>query len=73
MSRHLDNLKRLFQKLQLRYGADSEIVLEVKKELDSREAMESGYQDLTIPYLESLPGQVPGRRWNHTSQPTSPQ
>ena len=36
MSRHLDNLKRLFQKLQVRYGADSEMVLEVKKELDRK-------------------------------------
>ena len=77
MSRHLDNLKRLFQKLQVRYGADSEMVLEVKKELDSVEAIESGYQDLTIRYRESLPGQASAPHWDavarHTTQPISPQ
>ncbi len=38
MSRHLDNLKRLWSKLQLRYGNDDALVLEVKREIETLEA-----------------------------------
>ncbi|WP_293605762.1 hypothetical protein [Polaromonas sp. UBA4122] len=41
MSRNLDNLKKLFQELQVRYGADDPMVLQVKQELEGRQAIES--------------------------------
>ena len=56
MSRHLDNLKRLFGKLQVRYGDHDEMVLQVKQELDFREGVESGYQHSTLPNHDGLPG-----------------
>lgn len=62
MSRHLDNLKRLFRKLQVRYGDRDEMVLKVKHELDTQEGIESGYQQGTIHYRDSLPGNVALRR-----------
>lgn len=40
MSRDLDNLKRLCKKMHLRYGPDDEMVLQVKKTLESRQAIE---------------------------------
>jgi hypothetical protein len=38
MSRHLNNLQRLWAKLQRRYGNDDALVLEVKREIDAIEA-----------------------------------
>ncbi len=38
MSRHLNNLQRLWSKLQRRYGNDDAFVLEVKREIDALEA-----------------------------------
>lgn len=40
MSTHLDHLKNLSQKMQVRYGADDAIVLQLKQALDAREAIE---------------------------------
>ena len=53
MSRQLDNLRRLFRKLQAHYGDHDAIVLQVKHELDSREGVESGYQHGPIPYRDA--------------------
>lgn len=39
MSRNLDNLKRLCQKMQARYGSEDVTVLQIKKALESREAI----------------------------------
>lgn len=44
MSRQLDNLKRIFRKLQARYGDDDALVSEVKHDVELREGLESGYQ-----------------------------
>jgi hypothetical protein len=71
MSRQLDNLKRLFCKLQVRYGAHDEMVLKVKRELDTREGIESGYQQGTIPYRNTLPGNVALRRRDVSAQHTN--
>jgi hypothetical protein len=49
MIRHVDNLKRLFGKLQARYGSDDPLVLQVKDELDSTLAMESRFQESLQP------------------------
>ena len=47
MSRQLENLKRVFGKLQSRYGADDALVSQFKQEVDSRESTESDFQQLT--------------------------
>ena len=62
MSRNLDNLKRLFQKLQLRYGADDAMVLQVKQALESREAMEFRHQWWFAPHRERRSGRAPEHR-----------
>ena len=56
MSRHLDNLKRLCQKMQVRYGSDDEMVLQVKKALESREAIESRHSWWFAPCHERRSG-----------------
>ena len=62
MSRNLDNLKRLFQKLQLRYGADDAIVLQVKQAVESHEAMESRHSWRFVPCRERRSGKAPERQ-----------
>lgn len=52
MSRHTDNLKRLIQELQVRYGDDDAVVLPIKQELVFCEGMEARYLRRSIPYLE---------------------
>lgn len=47
MSRQLDNLRRIFGKLQARYG-DDDIVSEFRSELESREGLESRSASATI-------------------------
>jgi len=54
MSRHLDNLKRLWSKLQLRYGNDDALVLEVKREI---EALEARDKDYAVPYRNFIRAQ----------------
>lgn len=41
MNRHLDNMRRLYAKLQARYGGDDDLVLKLKHELRSLEAIDS--------------------------------
>jgi hypothetical protein len=57
MSRQLENLKRVFAKLQSRYGADDALVSQFKQEVESRESYESGLQALT----ENHPGGKPAK------------
>jgi hypothetical protein len=52
MSRHLDNMKRLCAKLQARYGAEDELVLQVKRELELLAANETDYARWSTPYRE---------------------
>jgi len=58
MSRHLSNLKRLCIKLQLRFGEDDALYLQVKHELESRESIESmkptTHQDWATPYRKHI-------------------
>lgn len=57
MSRHLSNLKRLCIKLQLRFGEDDALYLQVKRELESRESIESIkpiHQDWSISYRKHI-------------------
>ena len=41
MKRHLDNMRRLYEKLQARYGDDDDLVLKLNHELKSLEAIDS--------------------------------
>lgn len=41
MRKHLRNLERFFQKLQFRYGANDELVMEFKNELESLKVRKS--------------------------------
>ncbi|MDO8440375.1 MAG: hypothetical protein Q7S97_04075 [Polaromonas sp.] len=66
MSRHLDNLKRVFQKLQIRYGENDPMVLQVKQELESRQVIESRYPgsgpSLTVRACQGLPRLIQRKR-----------
>jgi hypothetical protein len=54
MSRNLNNIRRLFAKLQLRYGDDDELVMQLKKELAAREALNEERKQWTVPYREFI-------------------
>jgi hypothetical protein len=54
MSKNLNNLRRLFSKLQLRYGDDDALVLQLKRELEAREALEAGHQKWSVPYRDFI-------------------
>jgi hypothetical protein len=41
MKKHIQNLQRLCQKLQARYGEDDDLVLQLKQELTSLETRKS--------------------------------
>ena len=62
MSRQLENLKRVFGKLKNRYGADDEIVSQFKREVESLESAESGYQQLPVASTRGTPGHIAQRR-----------
>ena len=62
MSRQLENLKRVFGKLQSRYGADDALVSQFKQEVESRESAESGLQPLTALNPSGTPGSAALRR-----------
>jgi hypothetical protein len=52
MSRDLDNLNSVFHELQTRYGDDDPIVLEVKREIESRELTEAKHSRWLVTYRE---------------------
>jgi hypothetical protein len=62
MSRQLENLKRMFGKLQSRYGADDALVSQFKQEVDSRESAESDFAQLTVAIPRGTPGSAALRR-----------
>ena len=49
MSKHIGNMKRLHAKLLARYGADDDLVLQVSKELELLEVIESKRTHSFIP------------------------
>ena len=73
MSRNLDNLKRLFQKLQARYGTNDPVVLQVKQELESRQAMESPHPVGFSPCRERRSSKGTDRHRNAASTNPFPQ
>jgi hypothetical protein len=62
MSRQLENLKRLFGKLQSRYGADDALVSQFRQEVEFREKVESDFQQLTAAHARGSPGKTAQRR-----------
>ena len=57
MSKHLDNLKRLSVKLQLRFGEDDALLQQVRRELalhQATEVLEPPLQDWSIPYRQHI-------------------
>lgn len=44
MKRHLQNLQRLYQKLQARYGVDDVLVMQLKREIETIESNESRHR-----------------------------
>lgn len=50
MAKNLDNIKRLCTKLQVRYGENDALVVQLKRELDARESMELKHRKWSIPY-----------------------
>jgi hypothetical protein len=73
MSRNLDNLKRLFQKFQARYGTDDPIVLQMKQELEARQMMESPHPVGFAPCRERRLSKGPDRHRNAASANLFPQ
>jgi hypothetical protein len=61
MSRNLNNLKRLCQKMQTRYGSEDVIVLQIKKALESREAIAPRHPWRFAPLSERHSGRGTGR------------
>jgi len=57
MSKHQGNLKRLSVKLQLRFGDDDALLLQVRRELalyQTTEEPEPRSQDWSIPYRQHI-------------------
>ena len=62
MSRQLENLKRIFGKLQSRYGAQDALVSQFKHEVEFRESVESDLAQLTAANSRGMPGSAALRR-----------
>lgn len=60
MPRHLDNLRRLCRKLQLRYGEEDALVRQVQHELETRERLETTPRNGSTPYREFIKGGLAG-------------
>ncbi len=54
MPRNLDNIRRLFSKLQLRYGDDDELVMQVREELEAREALDREREPWSVSYRDFI-------------------
>ena len=68
MSRQLENLKRIFGKLQSRYGAEDALVSQLKHEVESRESVESDFAQLTAASPRGMAGSAALRRRNVVSR-----
>lgn len=73
MSRHLENLQRMFGKLQSRYGAEDALVSQFKQEVESRESVESDFAQLTAANPRGMPGSAALRRRDVVSRYPSEQ
>jgi len=62
MHKHLQNLERLCQKLQFRYGQDDELVMQVKREIESNMTR----------YSKNRHSENQGRRWECKEEFSAP-
>ena len=62
MHKHLQNLERLCQKLQSRYGQDDELVMQVKHEMESNAAR----------YSKNHPSENQGQYWERREEFSMP-
>jgi len=67
MSRNLDNLESLLQELQVRYGANDPMVLQVKQELEDRQAIESLHRGWPLTDRRRSAGEATERHGNAVS------
>lgn len=68
MSRHLDNLNRLFIKLRGRYGETDSAVLDVQTTLESLEAIDSVEMEKSMPFGERRRDKSTARFWTAASR-----
>jgi hypothetical protein len=61
MPRHLGNMKRLCMKLELRYGADDPLVVQLKRELELLAVTETDHPHWSTPYPEFIKGGASNR------------
>lgn len=73
MSRQLENLKRVFGKLQSRYGSEDPLVSQFAQEVQSRESAESDFPPLTAVNPRIAPGSAALRRREAASRHPSEQ
>ena len=62
MHKHLQNLERLCQKLQFRYGQDDELVMQVKHEIESN----------VTRYLNNRHSENQGQYWERKEEFSAP-
>ena len=62
MRKHIQNLERLCQKLQCRYGPDDELVMQVKHEIDLNVTRIS----------KNRSSENQGRHWEHKEEFSTP-
>jgi len=68
MSKHVDDLNRVFLELRDRYGPTDSTVVEVKEELDACVGTESRQPETTLPFGERRAANVEGHYWNVQSR-----
>ena len=54
MIKNTYNLKKLCSKLEHRYGVDDDLVMELKRELEAREVLESRRNKFFMPYADFI-------------------
>lgn len=71
MSRHLWNLERLCRKLQVRLGDDDAFTLQVKREIEARQVIETKYPAQPVTRTERfVPRTAERRRTAASANPT---
>lgn len=64
MSRHLGNLKRLHRKLRSAFGDDHALVVQLKQDMESLQALESKYLDQNLAPSGRFLGRSRMHRWD---------
>ena len=64
MAKNLDNMKRLCTKLQVRYGENDALVVQLKREIDSFESLELKHRNWSISYCVFIKADAAERCWD---------